>query len=725
MRHAATVLIACYAILLGIATTAQSPQQLETAADIAATYFQTGQSESAWETLKKIDADLLFAEHSNIAAVIRLMPDTNEKLENAERFRKLIDAVQSPQKKAMMLMSLLDLYIERAIVPEPLKSEFKKKRQETLEETATFLLTLPDSASKVQQLHRVRRYYQNYGQDAKSQALYADILTAIENIEDVQQQFFLYADLFRMEPQDTVEFLEKMHVIAEQANRADFWRTLFSSYASLFSTYSGSLRPNQPDAFEIFEKMQIALERMEQILKVEGFADGLRQTRYQEYHETLFPLYANIYHTHAGQPEMRQKILTAIERIENASQQFRIYETLFRADQSDSVEIFERMRQIAEETNSHWNTLLAYERRLPIQPDMVLKGHIAPIRTVQFSPDDTKIVTASRDGTARIWDAESGKLLHELRVHAHDPQGAITPSHPDLRSADFSPDGRRILTRDYGGVLQIWDVESGEQLKMFRPENYGLASFAVFSRDGKKIVTCGSGVDIWDAEYGQRLHRLESQFISSTRAAAFSPDGRTVVTADLAGTATFWETASGRAQQKKIEGHQAYLRSVAFSPDGKKIVTASADDTARIWDADSREQLHQLGESVSNQYAAFCPDGKKIITTGHRGTATIWDSVSGNELYVLDNGSDSGSITHTAFSFDGSKLLTATAGIVSIWDMESGNELQRFVAEGVRAEGTRVVGSIATAALSRDGRKVVLAGTDDVVRIWRLERVSN
>ena len=114
-------------------------------ANIAAHYFRAGKSEPAWEAVKKIDVERHFAGRSGIAASLCFHSDTNEKLKNAERFRALIDTVQSPQTKATMLVSLAELYIERTDVSEPLASEFRKGRMKTLDEATALLLSLPDS----------------------------------------------------------------------------------------------------------------------------------------------------------------------------------------------------------------------------------------------------------------------------------------------------------------------------------------------------------------------------------------------------------------------------------------------------------------------------------------------------------------------------------------------------------------------------------------------------
>ena len=67
--------------------------------------------------------------------------------------------------------------------------------------------------------------------------------------------------------------------------------------------------------------------------------------------------------------------------------------------------------------------------------------------SAQFSPDGRRIVTASADKAARVWDAQSGKQLTEKLNH-----------DGEVRSADFSPDGKRIVTISVGRTARIWDI---------------------------------------------------------------------------------------------------------------------------------------------------------------------------------------------------------------------------------------------------------------------------
>ena len=81
----------------------------------------------------------------------------------------------------------------------------------------------------------------------------------------------------------------------------------------------------------------------------------------------------------------------------------------------------------------------------PWRIDSVLTGHAKVVITAAFSPDGRRIVTASEDGTARVWDSETGRELDVLKGHI----GAVY-------SAAFSPDGRRIVTASIDRTARVW-----------------------------------------------------------------------------------------------------------------------------------------------------------------------------------------------------------------------------------------------------------------------------
>ena len=155
---------------------------------------------------------------------------------------------------------------------------------------------------------------------------------------------------------------------------------------------------------------------------------------------------------------------------------------------------------------------------------LILFGHEGAVFSAAFSPDGKRIVTASGDKTARLWDAATGKQI-----------GAPLVGHEDaVCSAAFSPDGKRIVTASLDKTARLWDAATGKQI-------------------------------------GAPLVGHEGAVLS----AAFSPDGKRIVTASVDKTARLWDAETGEQIGAPLVGHEDAVTSAAFSPDGKRIVTAS------------------------------------------------------------------------------------------------------------------------------------------------------
>jgi WD40 repeat protein len=92
-----------------------------------------------------------------------------------------------------------------------------------------------------------------------------------------------------------------------------------------------------------------------------------------------------------------------------------------------------------------------------------------------FSPDGVRLITASRTGTARIWDAVTGKPLSPALQHDQD-----------LSSVAFSPDGYRVLSTSWDNVARVWDADSGEPLT---PPLPCVPLISGFSSSGRYLLT--------------------------------------------------------------------------------------------------------------------------------------------------------------------------------------------------------------------------------------------
>jgi TPR repeat protein len=242
----------------------------------------------------------------------------------------------------------------------------------------------------------------------------------------------------------------------------------------------------------------------------------------------------------------------------------------------------------------------------------VLSGHGDFVLSAAYSPDGSRIVTASEDKTARVWDARTGAPLEALSGHADF-----------LSSASYSPDGTRIVTASNDKTARIWDARAGAQLAVLSG-HAGFVNSAAYSPDGTRIVTASSDktARVWDPQTGAELAVL-SGHSKSVHSAAFSPDGLHIVTASFDRTARIWDARTG-AELQLLAGHGDLVVSAAYSRDGTRIVTASIDRTARIWDAKTGAQLAVLAGHVGG--AAYSPDGTRIVTASTDHTGRIWDA---------------------------------------------------------------------------------------------------
>jgi hypothetical protein len=128
---------------------------------------------------------------------------------------------------------------------------------------------------------------------------------------------------------------------------------------------------------------------------------------------------------------------------------------------------------------------------------LMLRGHEGSLFSAAFSPDGTRIITASDDKTARVWDAGTGSEIKVLRGH----EGSV-------QCAAFSPDGTRIVTASMDKSVRIWDAATGNEIKVLRGHEYAVYS-AAFSPDGTRIVTASfdGTAWIWDAATSPQRHR--------------------------------------------------------------------------------------------------------------------------------------------------------------------------------------------------------------------------
>lgn len=352
---------------------------------------------------------------------------------------------------------------------------------------------------------------------------------------------------------------------------------------------------------------------------------------------------------------------------------------------------------------------------------IAFRAHETKIWDLEFSPDGSRLVTASGDQTAKVWDAMTGDRLSLL-------------NHEDaIYSASFSPDGAQVATSGQAGVLRIWDAETGDLMKEIGDSGEALAGNK-FSPDGTLVAagTIGGAAMVWDVRTGDEFLTLEGHDLA-VNSVSFSPDGQRLATASQDGTGKVWDLRTGD-ELLTLEGQNGPVYHVQYSPDGTRMATGSEDATARVWDAETGKELLVLSghrETVGN--LSFSPDGTLLATGSDDGTARIWDVTpqgSREALIILNPVHAGGMPPNVAYSPDGTRLVTpGPDGQVRIWDASSGETVGSLSAPGevfdvaVSPDGGQIAATALDFGLEAPSVTVWDATSGAVVRV--LEPVSS
>jgi WD40 repeat protein/tRNA A-37 threonylcarbamoyl transferase component Bud32 len=368
-------------------------------------------------------------------------------------------------------------------------------------------------------------------------------------------------------------------------------------------------------------------------------------------------------------------------------------------------------------------------------------AHNDGVRVMAFSPDGTKLATWSDDQTARLWDVATGEPLGEPLQHTK-LDGVLfwdvatgTPmelhSFP-IFSLAFSPDGTKLATASWDNTARLWDVATGKPLGDALQHADSVIA-VVFSPDGTKLATAShKTARVWDVATGKPLGDA-LQHAGSVIAVAFSADGTKLATASH-----LWDVATGKPLADALQ-HEANVEVAAFSPDGTKLATGSwparawgvptalqatdaaqavdyshdgmklgAESTVRVWDVATRKPLHALQYAGRIMAVAFSPDGMKLATASEDKTARLWDVATGQP--VGDALQHEANVVVAAFSPDGAKLATGSWDKTArLWDAATGKPLG-----GALQHADRIM----AVAFSADGTKLATASHDKSARLW-------
>ena len=267
----------------------------------------------------------------------------------------------------------------------------------------------------------------------------------------------------------------------------------------------------------------------------------------------------------------------------------------------------------------------------------------ARISTVLFSPDASTIVslTHSKEKHIKVWDASTlatVKSTLELIPYPHRNRGTSSGF-----KATFSPDGSKIAIDFIDGTMRLWDCMTAKLLlgpvhHASESSPYGSSNLA-FSRDGTKIILgCGNGicglVYVWDTTTGVPLLTLFGH-TDGVHSVAFSTDEFNIASGSADTTVRIWDASTGKLLEI-FSGHTGTVHHVSFSPNGSQIASGSNDKTVRLWNvATGRPLIHPLAHTGSVYFVKFFAGGTRLLSGSSDGTIRLWEIANGTPLETI------------------------------------------------------------------------------------------
>lgn len=189
--------------------------------------------------------------------------------------------------------------------------------------------------------------------------------------------------------------------------------------------------------------------------------------------------------------------------------------------------------------------------------------------TVAFSPDGRRVLAGEADGGVRLLSLDDG---------AASP---VEPIQRGVATLDVSPDGDRMAGAF--GVIGVRDARTGAVLDTLAG-HAGLIFSVAFTPDGRRLVSgsMDATIRVWDVGSGEAVRIIATDWPQPFL--AVSPDGDRLATGSPDHRVYLWPLSADGSEPTVIGEHDKTVTGVAFSPDGSRLASSSLDGTVKIWD---------------------------------------------------------------------------------------------------------------------------------------------
>lgn len=332
-----------------------------------------------------------------------------------------------------------------------------------------------------------------------------------------------------------------------------------------------------------------------------------------------------------------------------------------------------------------------------------LEGHTGAVRTVAFDPQGRRLSSGGFNGVLRLWEVNSGTLIHAFAGH-----------HENIERVAFDAKGATLASASFDGTVNLWEVRSNRLLCTLEGLERSIRCVAFYPR-GRRIV--GGGVDgtlnISETRRGKLLSTIQAHE-SALNCLVFDPHGELLASGGHDYKVNLWEARSGKLL-RTFEGHQSELGSLAFDAKGATAASADFDGTVKLWEVQSGKLLRTLeGHTARVMTVAFSGDGRLLASNSNDHTIRLWNCETWDAVSVISEPVNSDWWT-PALAFHPRLRLLATAGsdpdtpeeercrLIYLWGLDYNLLL-----------GARAAETVAEPAVHHTTGKIVLVGDRSV-----------
>jgi WD40 repeat protein len=345
--------------------------------------------------------------------------------------------------------------------------------------------------------------------------------------------------------------------------------------------------------------------------------------------------------------------------------------------------------------------------------------HAREINAVAYSPDGTKLATASTDGTIKIWDLGNGHELFTFMGHSEK-----------VRCLAWSGDGRTMASAGSEKQILVWDPKTGKTIQTIAGAGNSVSALAL-SNDSKHVfagqfeipnANPPNGFFVYEASTG-KLVRDARDFTNKIGSIAVHPDGNIIATGDDNGNMRLWqypsfvENVNQPAYWAQQDPGGSTVYQLTFSPDGKTLTRLGPFNIkfynvplpGAAFQVAAARQTIDTREQKAQYRAVYSRDGKTLYTGGYDGNIYLWDPENAQLARTFKNAHNS-PVNGLVFNPSGNQLASCSGDfIVRLWDFDVVLQSRDF--EGHDAPAW-------TAYFSPDGTKLISASGDRTVKVW-------